>query len=64
VLEAITMLHETTPTHQHGQVPIDGTFVSPTILDQARGGYLEFNDGLESDQKGLWVDMSPNPLVQ
>jgi len=51
LVEAITSLNKEKPppTHQHGQSPINGIFVSPALLDGAQGGYLAFDKGLGSN---------------
>jgi len=65
LVEAITFLHkETLPNihQQHGQVLIDGIFVSPILLDGARGGYLAFDDILGSDHCSIWMDIPASIL--
>jgi len=42
--------------------PIDGIFVSPILLDGARGGYLAFNEGLGSNHHSLWMDIPTSTL--
>jgi len=64
LVEAITFLHKEIPppTHQCGQSPINGIFVSPILLDGARGGYLAFDEGLGSHHRGLWMDIPASML--
>jgi len=64
LVEVITFLHKETPppTHQHGQSPIDGIFVSPVLLDGAQGEYLAFDEGLGSDHQGLWLNILASML--
>jgi len=53
------MLYRTKPplTHQRGQEPIDRIFILESILEGAKGGYLEFDDSLGSDHRGIWLDI-------
>jgi len=64
LLEANSYLHKEKPppTHQCGQSLIDGIFVSPILLEGARGGYLVFDKGLGSDHQSLWLDIQGNTL--
>jgi len=59
LVEAITTLHKSKPppTHQRGQDPIDGIFLSPSLLEGTQGGYLEFDSRLGSDHRGLWLNI-------
>jgi len=59
LVEAVTKLHmsKPPPTHQWGQVPIDGIFITPILMDQIRGGYMAFNEGMGSDHRGIWIDI-------
>jgi hypothetical protein len=49
------------PTYQRGSHPIDGIWVSPTLLS-SQCGYLPFGDGLISDHRPLWIDI-PSALL-
>ena len=55
--EAITGLHEgeAPATYQRGRLPIDGIYVSPSILP-SRGGYLPFGM-IPGDHRGIWIDI-------
>ena len=44
-------------TFEFGSKPIDGIFMSSTLEIQ-QGGYLPFGDGIPSDHRALWVDIS------
>jgi len=57
LVEALMTLHKTKPpqTHQRGQEPIDRIFLSESLLEGAKGGYLEFDNGLGSDHRGIWL---------
>jgi len=59
LVEAIMTLHKSKPsqTCQRGQDPIDGIFLSPLLLEGAQGCYLEFDDGLGSAHRGLWLNL-------
>jgi len=52
-------LHKTKPlpTHQRVKEPIDGIFLSPSLLEGAKEVYLAFDDGMESDHWGIWLDI-------
>jgi len=59
IVEAILTLHKTKPpqTHQRGQAAIDGIFLLESLLEGAKGGYLEFDNGLGCDHRGIWLDL-------
>jgi len=59
LVKALMTLHRTKPppTHQRGQEPIDGMFISKSLLKGAKGGYLEFDNGLGSEHRGIWLDL-------
>ena len=44
-------------TFEFGSKPIDGIFMSATLGIQ-QGGYLPFGEGVPSDHRSLWVDIS------
>ena len=44
-------------TFEFGSKPIDGIFMSST-LDIQQGGYLPFGEGIQSDHRALWIDLS------
>ena len=44
-------------TFEFGSKPIDGIFMSSTLEIQ-QGGYLPFGEGVDSDHRSLWVDIS------
>ena len=44
-------------TYEFVSKPIDGIFMSAT-LDIQQGGYLPFGDGVPSDHRPMWVDLS------
>ncbi len=64
LIKAITFLHKENPlnTHQRGQALIDRIFVSPILLDGARGGYLAFDNRLGSDHCCIWMDIRASTL--
>ena len=45
----------TVPTSQQGSKPIDGIFVSPSLIHQ-QAGYFPFGT-IQSDHRALWVDI-------
>ncbi len=59
LVDAIMFLRKSKPppTHQRGQDPIDGIFLSPLLLKGAQGGYLAFDNGLGSNHRGIWLDI-------
>ncbi len=59
LVEAITSLHGTAPvpTHQWGSKTIDGIFMSKTLLNKVRGGFLAFGEVMVSNHQALWVDI-------
>jgi len=60
------MLYRTKPplTHQRGQEPIDKIFILESLLEGAKEGYLEFDDGLGSDHRGIWLDISASNVFR
>ncbi len=56
LVEAITTLHKSKlpPTHQRGQEPIDGIFLSSLLR------YLAYDDGIGSNHQGIWLN---NPAI-
>jgi len=64
LIEAITFLHKDIPppTHRCRQSPFDSIFISPILLDGARGGYLAFDDGLGSNHCTIWMDILASML--
>ena len=44
-------------TFEFGSKPIDGIFMSSTLSIQ-QGGYLPFGEGIDSDHRVAWVDLS------
>jgi hypothetical protein len=61
--EAITQRHGrlAPQTYHRGSTPIDGIWVSPSLLGFPCG-YLAFGDGLDSDHRALWLDL-PTTLL-
>jgi len=59
LVEAISMLHGPArkPTHQRGRMAIDGIYMSRTLLQGSRGGFLQFGDVMGSDHRAVWVDI-------
>jgi len=64
LVDALASLHgqPTLPTYNRGTFPIDAMYASPALLHGAKGGYLDFEDGLLSDHRGLWLDLSKETL--
>jgi len=60
LVEAISTLHGPAqkPTHQRGRQAIDGIYMSRSLLQGARGGFLQFGDVMGSDHRAVWVDIS------
>ena len=54
-------LNRMPPTYNGGSTPIDGIFASPFIHVQARG-MMGFGDGITSDHRCLWMDVSPESI--
>jgi len=59
LVEAISMLHGPAkkPTHQQGRRAIDGIYMSRSLLQGARGGFLQFGDVMGSNHRTVWVDI-------
>jgi len=59
LVDALASLHRQPhlPTYNRGATPIDAIYASPGLLLGASGGYLEFEDGLLSNHRGLWLDL-------
>jgi len=51
LVEAIMHLHKTK------QEPINGIFLSPSLLEGAKGRYLAFDGNMGSDHQGIWLDI-------
>ncbi len=64
LVDALAHLHgqPTLPTHNRWSNPIDAIYISPELLQGARGGYLGFEDGLLSDHREMWVDLQMEVL--
>ena len=45
------------PTYNRGSTPIDGIFVTSTLLHHVKTGYLAFGEAVPSDHRCLWVDI-------
>jgi len=60
LVEAITYLHGRTkvPMHQRGSKPIDWIFISRTLLEEAKGGFLDFGAVTVSDHRAVWLDIN------
>jgi len=50
------------PTHQQGSKPIDGILISKTLLEEAKGGFLDFGDIIISNHHAIWLDTKASPL--
>jgi len=46
-----------TATHNCSQMPINGIYVSPSLIPAITGGYLAFEAGIPSDHRALWIDV-------
>jgi len=46
-----------TATHNHGQAPINGIFVTPELLSMLKGSYLTFDTGILSNHWALWINL-------
>jgi len=59
LVEAIAALHGKSPlpTHQRGSKAIDGIFLSPSLLEEAQGGFLDFGEATVSDHRAVWIDI-------
>jgi len=59
LVEAIAALHGKSPipTHQKGSKAIDGIFLSPSLLEEAQGGILDFGEAMISDHRAVWMDI-------
>jgi len=59
LVEAISSLHghSPIPTHQKGSKAIDGSYVSPALLEQAKGGILPLGSVTCSDHRSVWLDL-------
>ena len=53
-------LNSAPATHQAGSVPIDGIYISESLLPFVRGGYMGFAQATLSDHRALWIEL---PLV-
>jgi len=60
LVEVISYLHSRTkvPTHQRGSKPIDGIFISRTLLEEAKGGFLDFGVVTVSNHQVVWLDIN------
>jgi len=47
----------TIPTHQCRSKPIDGIFVLKTLLEDAKGGFLQFGEVMISNHHAAWLDI-------
>jgi len=58
LVEAIAALHGKSPipTHQQGSKAIDDIFLSPSLLEDAQGGFLDFGEATISDHQAVWMD--------
>jgi len=59
LVEAISSLHGTSPvlTHQRGSKAIDGIFLSKPLLEEAKGGFLQFGEVMVSNYRAVWIDI-------
>jgi len=59
LVEVISMLHgqSPVPTHQCSQQVIDGIYMSTSILHDAKGGFLPFEEVTSSNHCTVWVDI-------
>jgi len=60
LVEAISTLHGPAqkPTHQRGRLAIDGIYISRSLLEGSKGGFLPFGEVMGSDHRALWIDIS------
>ena len=52
---------EAPATYNGGSKAIDGVFISPSMR-VTRKGYLAFGDGIASDHRCIWLDISPDTI--
>jgi len=45
-------------THNRGQNPIDGIFISSNLLQGIKTGCFAFGEGIPSDHGAMWIDLS------
>ncbi len=59
MVEAIAALHGKSPmpTHQCGSRAIDGIFLSHSLLEDAKGRFLEFGEVTVSNHRAVWIDI-------
>jgi len=58
-VEAISSLHgiSLVPTHQRGSKAINGIFLSRSLLEEAKGGFLQFGKSMVSNHRAVWIDL-------
>jgi len=58
-VEAIHYLHgwASVPTQQCGSAAIDGIFLSPSLLKDMQGGFLNFGEVTISNHRAMWLDI-------
>ena len=59
LVEAIHHLHgwAVVPTHQQGSMAINGIFLSPSLLEDAQGGFLNFGKVTISNHRAVWLNL-------
>jgi len=59
LVEMISFLHEASLvlTHQRGSKAIDGIFLSQSLLEEAKGGFLRFGEVMVSNHRAVWIDI-------
>jgi len=64
LVEAISSIHSqtTVPTHQRGSKPINRIFISKNLLEDAKGGFLDFGVATISDHRAIWLNIKASPL--
>jgi len=45
------------PMHQRGSTAIDGIFLSPSLLEDVQGGFLNFGEVTISNHRAVWLDL-------
>jgi len=66
LVDAMAYLHSqpTLLMYNRGSYPIDAIYISPGMLQGAKGGYMAFEEGLLSNHQGLWLDLQTKVLFR
>jgi len=54
--------HHNTPIYNRGQLPINGIYTPLQVIASLQGGYLEFDNGVQSDHQVIWLDIPDSIL--